>query len=325
MSQLAQVAQTLNNLAFKKQTTPDDVIKEATARGDPLEKVVAQLGAHWRRALADAAECATVVTAAQRLMDVTEARAAAFNASLTDVVEAQCHVVEAEFGALTQAKDDKYDALISAKHAELDALSREKFAQLAELQGLVAACRQGGGPCGRVDAFRLTTDLVQWANKTSATIIYDSTVDEFTHDGLFDTVKGKKDIALVGFTTDGDVFGGFYSVAVTEQGKALIDPNMFAFSFESHGRCMAPQRFVVKEKVNRVVVKFYKNGHNGFVGFWVDENFGFRLGNERSDSNCVNMSLAFEGLENTTLTGKNGTWYEGPFHHCTRLVAVQLE
>ena len=61
----------------------------------------------------------------------------------------------------------------------------------------------------------------EWTGKTNATIIYDSAVDEFTSDGLFETVKGKRNIALIGFTTDGDVFGGFYSIAVTKQFKNL--------------------------------------------------------------------------------------------------------
>ena len=95
----------------------------------------------------------------------------------------------------------------------------------------------------------LVCALKEWTGKASATKIYDSTVDEFTADGLFNMVKGKQNIALVGFTADGDVFGGFYSVAVTEQFKEFNDPNMFVFSFESHGRCATPQRFAVRKEV----------------------------------------------------------------------------
>ena len=167
--------------------------------------------------------------------------------------------------------------------------------------------------------------LKEWTGTTAATILYDSTVDEFTHDGLFEMVKGKRNVATIGFTTDGDVFGGFYSVAVTEQGNKFCDPNTFVFSFESHGRCMTPQRFLVKEELKEYAhVWFWKNNENGFVQLWVDYAGGFFLGNERSGSFCMNMSRAFEGLEDTTLTGESGTFYEGPFHHCTRLVAVQL-
>ena len=170
--------------------------------------------------------------------------------------------------------------------------------------------------------------LKEWTGKTTATIIFDSTVDEFTDDGLFDKVKGKQNIALVVLTTDGDVFGGFYSVAVTEQDERFYDPNMFAFSFESHGRCETPQRFVVKVKdlKKKAIVFFYKDSLYGFVWFGVNRVGRFWLGNESSKSYCCNMSRAFEGLENTTLTGQNNTNFEiPPYHHCARLVAVQLE
>ena len=89
--------------------------------------------------------------------------------------------------------------------------------------------------------------LTRWTGKANATIIYDSTVDEFTYNGgIFKKIKGKENTAVIGFTTDGDVFGGFNTVALTKHGKESSDPNTFFFSFESHGRCETPQRFVVK-------------------------------------------------------------------------------
>ena len=48
-----------------------------------------------------------------------------------------------------------------------------------------------------------------------ATTVFDSTVEPFTHDGLFEKVMGKSNIAVVATTTENDVFGGFYSVAAT--------------------------------------------------------------------------------------------------------------
>ena len=91
--------------------------------------------------------------------------------------------------------------------------------------------------------------------------VFGSTVDKFTDDGLFNKVKGKQNVALIVFTTDGDVFGGFYSVAVTTPGKYFNDPNMFAFSFESHRRCMTPQRFALKKSDDDGAhVEFIKNG-----------------------------------------------------------------
>ena len=157
-------------------------------------------------------------------------------------------------------------------------------------------------------------------------VVYDSKVDQFTADGLFEKVKGKPNIALIGFTTDGDVFGGFYSVAVTKQDEWFYDRTNFVFSFESHGRCKTPHRFVVKDRRHQCFgVYFWKNDNKGFVGFWVNRKFGFFLGNESSRSFCSGMSQGFEGLVDTTLSGEDIPYFSnGPYHLCTRLVAVQL-
>ena len=167
--------------------------------------------------------------------------------------------------------------------------------------------------------------LKEWMGKARATIVYDSTVDEFTARCLFQKVKGRSNVAVVGFTTDGDVFGGYYCRAVTEQMKTVYDPTIFAFSFESRGRCATPQRFAVREWLNeKAYVKFYQKNTYGFVWFGVDDVGNFRLGNEKLESFCCDLSDAFEGLEDTTLSGQDTKYGTGPYHHCTRLVAVQL-
>ena len=167
--------------------------------------------------------------------------------------------------------------------------------------------------------------LKEWTGKAKTTVVYDSTVDEVTHDRLFNTVKGKPNIAVVGFTTEGDVFGGFYSVAVTKQMKTFFDRNIFVFSFESHGRCMTPQKFAAEKWYKKAAnVVFWKNSSEGFVQFGVDRVGYFFLGDEKSNSYCAYLSGAFEGLEDTTLSGQDTKYVTGPYHHCTRLVAVQL-
>ena len=166
--------------------------------------------------------------------------------------------------------------------------------------------------------------LKQGTGKGSATIVYDSTVDPFTDIGIFDKVEGRRNSALVDFTTSGDVFGGFYGVAVTERYKEFYDSNIFAFSFESHRRCETPQRFVVMEGKKTKANVFFDNIW-GFVQFKVDGAGALFLGNEMSRSYCENMSDAFERVQDTTLTGRNGRiWGKGPDRHCARLVAVQL-
>ena len=77
--------------------------------------------------------------------------------------------------------------------------------------------------------------LKEWTGKTSATILFDNNKDMFAHDGLFEKNKGKWNVALVGFTTDGDVFGWFSGVAVIEQLENSSDQDISVFSFESHG------------------------------------------------------------------------------------------
>ena len=163
--------------------------------------------------------------------------------------------------------------------------------------------------------------LKEWTGKTRTCVLYDSTVDEFTDDGLFNKVKRLRNIALIGFTTDGDVFGAFYSNGEWEQNKKCWSRNIFVFSFESHGRCKTPQKFSVKEGTkDKPYVYFWKDNTCGFLSFFVGSASGFWLGNDRSSSYCINLSKGFADLEDTTLTGQMFP----SRHQYTRLVAVQL-
>ena len=200
---------------------------------------------------------------------------------------------------------------------DLKALTNDRDERLGKLQQYALDSILESG------RMRHASVLKEWTGKARATIIFDSTVDEFTKDSLFKKVKGKRNVAVIGTTTAGDVFGGFYSVAVTKQDRYFKDPNMFAFSFESHGRCKTPQRFgVKKENKGDAVVNFYKDDFPGrFVEFYGGGGGCFYLGNERSRTYCIDVSDAFEGLENTTLTGmKNSENFT-----CCHLVAIQLK
>ena len=53
------------------------------------------------------------------------------------------------------------------------------------------------------------------------------------------------------FTTDEDVYGRFFSVAVEQYGELFFDQNMFVLSFESHGRCKTPHVFALKKAWQR--------------------------------------------------------------------------
>ena len=156
----------------------------------------------------------------------------------------------------------------------------------------------------------------------ACTIVYDSAVDEFTEDCLFQKVRGKPNVAIVATTTDGDVFGGFYSVAAMEQNYSYFDRTIFVFLFESHGRCETPQRFTVKRKWKEgAQVVFLKDDYYGGRFVHLGSGSGLSLGNEKSRAWCEGLFRGFEGIKDTTLSGEE---FPQKFT-CCRLVAIQLE
>ena len=230
---------------------------------------------------------------------------------LFDVV----HEVQARVETLVSSRLKQAEGDVDCLKQGMNSLSDDAKERLGKLEqyALRSVLETAG--------MRYASALKEWTAKTRAMLVYDSKVDPFTDDGLFQAVKGKPNIAIISATTDGDVFGGFYSVAVMGQDKFFRDPNIFAFSFESHGRCATPQRFDVKEEnKGRACVRFFKDNGNGwFVTFYGGAG-GFFLGNEKSRTFCTNLSDAFEGIEDTTLTGNNREFFT-----CTRLIAIQLE
>ena len=164
--------------------------------------------------------------------------------------------------------------------------------------------------------------LKLWTNTARSTIIYDSELDEFTDDGLFDKVRNVNNTAIIGFTPEGDVFGGFFTVAVTEQTTKFFDRNMFIFSFKSRGRCETPKMFFVKEEdLDEKGIIYYKDDYQGrFVNVGAGGGCFF-LGNERSTSWCCFLSYSFAQTPNKVLTG---SCYPETFI-CSRIVVAHLE
>ena len=66
---------------------------------------------------------------------------------------------------------------------------------------------------------KCSQQLKERTGKTFSTVVDLSKVDLFTHNGLFAKVGGQPNCALFGVSTNGDVFGAFYSVAETGQEK----------------------------------------------------------------------------------------------------------
>ena len=125
-------------------------------------------------------------------------------------------------------------------------------------------------------------------------------------------------------TADGDVFGGFYSVAIDAAKKHNPDTRLFLFSFESHGRCMTPQRFVVKGDT-RGSVRSMDDDPHGFVAFSTFKAPGILwFGDVESECWTHRLSQGFEGLTDTTLTGITGRGHDGPYYRCCCLVAFQM-
>ena len=91
--------------------------------------------------------------------------------------------------------------------------------------------------CGSNRFLRVGLDAhKEWTWRSSLSVVYDSAIDGMTVCDMFQRVRGKRNVAVIGTTTAGDVFGGFYSVAMTRE-DVIKDPNAFVFSFKSHGRC----------------------------------------------------------------------------------------
>ena len=229
--------------------------------------------------------------------------------------------VGAQVESRVTSRPQKVEGEVDGRKRGLKGLSDGVNERLGKFQQHALDSTKDSARTGRADR------LKRWTETARATIIYDSMVDEFTDDGLFQKVKGRENIALVATTNDGDEFGGFYSVAVTEQSKDFFDPNIFVFSFESHGRCETPQRFPVKERLrHRASLKYYHCHSRGwFLWVGVDKFGSFQIGNEESATWCFYPSLAFEGMERTTLTGS--TWESQEkqnCHRCSRIIALQM-
>ena len=164
--------------------------------------------------------------------------------------------------------------------------------------------------------------LKQWTELSSFSILFDSTVDEFTANEFFNKIVNKENIALIAFTTDGDVFGCFFHVALTEQHRGFDDPNVFVFSFESHGRCSTPQRFLPRDENEALAVWCMPDRD---FGWFVEIDGAMQacvcFGNEMSILSCFNLSHMFDGMQDTTLTGNQ----DPERFSCHRLIAVHFE
>ena len=161
------------------------------------------------------------------------------------------------------------------------------FGSLLKWVSKRAAARRAVEPATpNVDAFK------QWTGKANVNILFDSTVDEFTKQGLFDKVVEKPNIAVVVFTDNDDVFGVYSAVAARTEEVPFEDPDMFVFLFQSRWRRGTMKRFLATEEGRQdYFVLFLPDNSNGaFVRFASHHENHFLplvlLGDEKSRTRC---------------------------------------
>ena len=106
--------------------------------------------------------------------------------------------------------------------------------------------------------------LAAWTGKTKVMFVSDTDTDGW--DKLkFINVHKKPSNAVIGITDKGDVFGGYVSVGINGSGT-FPDKGQFVFSFFANGRCVVPQRWVMKKDRENAGedVYIWPTGFNGF-------------------------------------------------------------
>ena len=163
--------------------------------------------------------------------------------------------------------------------------------------------------------------LKAWTGKSNSTLVFDTDTDGWDH-GKFNDVLRAPSNAVIGITDEGDVFGGYVSVAINETDKWLPDDGQFAFSFFSHGRCDVPQRWMMKKDREYAGedVRIWPTGDNEFIRFGNSNSGCFSFNSQTNWSYIYNPSKWLNGLDDTVLTGKNKDWFT-----TTRLLVVRLE
>ena len=329
---LTEVARCLAFYETAPRATAKDVVQDVALRNPPerrFDETMRALARATEWTLSERQACDTINATVSRLVQRLDTELATLRDIERDVVLCRCD--ETTCGCESAAEHSRCE---SAWH-------RPRDAPRGSAQRHEAASRCSGAPAEvetllsrhcpmRLDGLSFDAEdrvvqrgvfmLKEWTGKHTPTRLFDSRVDAFTNEVLFQRVYSRPNVAVIGFTADGDVFGGFNSRTVS-QSDFLYDPSVFIFSLESHGRCRTPQRFAVRNGLRDKAGVWFdqKNANGWFVQFWVFGCGGFSLGNERSQTSCAALSSAFEGIEDTTLTGKSGE-----AHRCTRLVAIQF-
>ena len=161
--------------------------------------------------------------------------------------------------------------------------------------------------------------LKVWTGKTNATIVYDSSSCEWDHNKFNELLKTPSN-AVIGITEDGDVFGGFVSVAIEKANHWLPDGSLFVFSLFCHWRCDVPQKWELLERRKNVTetVMIFDTTNSSFIRFG---SFGFFFfGEGRNCSYIGRLDMCFEGSNSFAITGREDARFT-----TNRLLIIHLE
>ena len=242
-----------------------------------------------------------------------------------DTTTSKLCAVESKLEKLTTDNDKRHDALEKKVDAIRSALSETK-AGVDEVRHvftnqILENIRLASSFSGKDLTITESgiSALKCWTVRASANIIYDSRVDPFTDQGLFDKVK-KSNVAVVYFTTEGTFLWILHRCCDTTKGKFLRREYVClpvrvarAVCDTAAVPCEGEERSsgcVVLQQQRRVVCHFSSEADCS-------------LGNEKSNTHCWNRSQGFDGIADNTLTGKPSG--RPNYHHCIRLVAIQLD
>ena len=160
--------------------------------------------------------------------------------------------------------------------------------------------------------------LGELLGRTTSMAVYDSLTDAFTAETLFTRLANKPNVAVIGFTDDNDVFGGFFPEPLR-----MIDETYYVVSVQTRGRA-SPRVFRVhSDRTGQACVTVCSNNREGFIHFGVTGYGGFWLGNTESHTHCYSLSQAFQEIDDTTLTDAAFP-EERLYFRNTRLVAYQF-
>ena len=168
--------------------------------------------------------------------------------------------------------------------------------------------------------FPLTNVLMDWTAANSATVIYDSTVDECATQTVVDTVRNLPNVALIAFTQQGHVFGGFYRKPSTSTQTFVYDERLFAFSFETKERLRPPVRFFPQEQCrDAAYIGFWTRYPSGLhLSLWLDSlDNGFEVADEKGRT-MWSICALFDQTDDSEMDDAFANL------QCTRVVLVQL-